>query len=140
MIKGLNPKNVEESKEETLTVSMSEKDKGNFDLFKGLQDKRTQDEVKYQMESRIKHSNWEIKTRGKNIKFKQNQIKNKKVLETMSLRNEKTGITHGFVDGLKPIWFLETEIDLLQMEIDDFKERIRQVNLAREENKNVFKS
>ena len=137
MIKTEHPKKIGK-KEESFTVQMSKEEQNNFNLFKGLQDKRSQENSKYLADRNIKHSKWEIRQREANIKFKEEQIANGKILETMSLKNEKTGLNHGFIDQLKPVWFLKTEIELMQMEIEDFEYRIKQTNLATKENKDVF--
>jgi len=138
MIKTEIPRQIKEKSGDEFTVSMTKEDQERFNLFKGLQEKRSQDEVKYQRERGIKHSNWEIRSRERNIKFKQDQLANGQILETLSLRNEKTGLNQGFIDTLKPKWFLKNEIELLQMEIEDFQNRIKQIHLAEKEDKNVF--
>ena len=109
-----------------------------FKLFKAIQDKRVRDDTKLQRERSDKYDEWQIRAKERQIKFKKDQIKQNQSVETMSIRNEKTGLNHGYVDGLKPIWYLQNEIEMLELEIEQHKELIKQRKLAREEDKDVF--
>ena len=56
-----------------------------------------------------------IKQRSREINFKKEQIKKKELLEKHD----------GYLDGKKPFWCLENEIDELEIQIEGLEEQIK---------------
>lgn len=80
---------------------------------------------KYQRIKEINIARMKIKQFQRDIEFKQKQIENGKSLEKHD----------GYLDGAKPIFYLQNEIDQLMFHLQENKSRIR--NLKKEQKKDV---
>lgn len=74
----------------------------------------------------IKQDELHIKIKEREIKYKQEQLANKTPLE----KNEE------FLDGKKPLFMLESDIDQIEFQIEDMRSRIKTTKEAYEEDKN----
>ncbi len=88
-----------------------EVDAKDYAILQTIKAMSKEDKQRTRLES-IKINNMKIKQKEREVEYKQVQLKNKEPLEKHD----------GFIDGKKPLFMLESDIDLIQYDINQLKE------------------
>ena len=124
-MKSLKPGKIEKLRNPDGTYSISPNEKQLLDSAKLRNTELYKEQVRYERNRRIKQHNIVIKQKEREIKFKEEQLKNNKCLEYHA----------DFKDGLKPLFYLENDIENIKFEIDGLKDNIKK--LKEEQEKDV---
>ena len=126
---------VEEAKSDDMKVS--QEDYNVLQEYKKYKSERANIQVEYEQNRTIRYSKLVIAQAEREIAFKEKQLQEGIIVETLSRKDPDTGLTTGFIDSLKPTWYLKNEIEKLKFDIDEHKFRIKMTKRAKSE-VNVF--
>ena len=124
-MRSMKPSKINRVKNPDGTYSITEEEKKFLDSAKAKNTELYKEQLIYQRDRAIKQSNLQIKQKERAIKFKQGQINNNESLENHS----------EFKGGLKPLFYLENDIENIRFEIETLKDSI--VKLKEEQEKDV---
>ena len=135
-LKKINEKmqNKQELTEEEYLFLLPKEEYSTLKSAKLRETQQNKEQMQYQRKTQLARNNLKIKQWKREVEFKETEIKDKKLLETHE----------GFVDKVKPSFFLQNEIDDLNQKISELEEQNKYIeeerDKAEKEERNVHRN
>jgi len=103
--------------------------------FENQLPEKSPEQIAYERELNKRNAKVNIKALNRIKEFKQAQIDTGKVVETQSVHTIPDGTAvkvDGYINGLKPTFLLQNEIDYIENDIQTFNNRIKDIEKAEE--------